>query len=291
MDFRNLERLVERLVANPHDEEALAQAYDVSASDLPSYADLLERVGAQTVDPVLSSYWFTEAGNVWLDSLKEDHKAAALFKDAIEKDPTQSTPAQKLAEIYRSKEAFKELCSLFEWRIKALERVVAHDPRLGDDILRMHEELGSLLSQPPFSQPRKAIEHLKKVLEADPGNTYAIHHAREAYKALGAFQDAFALYERELSLSNSVERKVLLLRDEAKTRKATGDLPGTAKALGKALALDETNDALKQEYAGSILERKMAGENVPAADVARARELLLDLAQSYEGEFAYSYAV
>ena len=55
MDFRNLERLVERLVANPHDEEALAQAYDVSASDLPSYADLLERVGAQTVDPVLSS--------------------------------------------------------------------------------------------------------------------------------------------------------------------------------------------------------------------------------------------
>ncbi|MBP9112784.1 MAG: hypothetical protein KBF88_08240, partial [Polyangiaceae bacterium] len=290
MDFRNLERLVERLVANPHDEEALAQAYDVSASDLPSYADLLERVGAQTVDPVLSSYWFTEAGNVWLDSLKEDHKAAALFKDAIEKDPTQSTPAQKLAEIYRSKEAFKELCSLFEWRIKALERVVAHDPRLGDDILRMHEELGSLLSQPPFSQPKKAIEHLKKVLEADPGNTYAIHHAREAYKALGAFQDAFALYERELSLSNSVERKVLLLRDEAKTRKATGDLPGTAKALGKALALDETNDALKQEYAGSILERKMAGENVPAAEVARARELLLDLAQSYEGEFAYSYA-
>ena len=42
MDPREIEMLIQRLVANPHDEEALAYAHRAGMNDPRSYAMLLE---------------------------------------------------------------------------------------------------------------------------------------------------------------------------------------------------------------------------------------------------------
>ena len=45
MDPSEIDMLVRRLVANPHDEEALAYAHHAGSTDPKSYAMLLEKVG------------------------------------------------------------------------------------------------------------------------------------------------------------------------------------------------------------------------------------------------------
>src|SRR5215510_8152770 len=51
MDPREMETLIQRLVANPHDEEALAYAHRAGTVDPRAYAILLEKVGQATTDP------------------------------------------------------------------------------------------------------------------------------------------------------------------------------------------------------------------------------------------------
>ncbi len=80
--------LVQRLVANPHDQEALAYAHQAGASSPQAYAELLERVGQNTQDPTFAGHWLSEAANVWAVALNDAHRAAQLLMAAVERDPT-----------------------------------------------------------------------------------------------------------------------------------------------------------------------------------------------------------
>src|SRR5689334_14231806 len=48
MDSREMETLVQRLVQNPHDQDAIRQAHASGQRDPKSYAMLLEKVGTAT---------------------------------------------------------------------------------------------------------------------------------------------------------------------------------------------------------------------------------------------------
>ena len=65
MDASEIDVLVQRLVANPHDQEALAYAHNAGNADPKSYAVFLEKVGNATADPAYASHWLSEAANVW----------------------------------------------------------------------------------------------------------------------------------------------------------------------------------------------------------------------------------
>ena len=69
MDPAQIETLVRRLVANPHDEAALTEAHQAGTRDPQAYAGLLERVGTATTDPMFAAHWFSEAANVWVSLL------------------------------------------------------------------------------------------------------------------------------------------------------------------------------------------------------------------------------
>ncbi len=60
-----MEALVQRLVHNPHDQEAIRYAHHAGQSDPRSYAMLLEKVGTATQDPTFACHWLTEAAQVW----------------------------------------------------------------------------------------------------------------------------------------------------------------------------------------------------------------------------------
>jgi tetratricopeptide (TPR) repeat protein len=290
MDPSEIEALVARLVANPHDEEALAYAHQAGGADPRGYATMLERVGNETADPAYASHWLSEAANVWLTALGDAHRAARTLMDAINKDPTQQVAADRLAQLYRDKGDIKALAALLDRRAKALAPMLGQNPELRGPLSAMHEELGRLWTEPPLSQPRKAIENYKRAAELDPQNALAIFQARELLKAQGAWDEAYPLYEAELSIEGDPSRRLALLRDEATTRRQGGDLAGATRALNRARELDPQDPGIQQELASCVLDRVAAGEAVSASERATACELLVALAEVYDGEHGLAYA-
>jgi len=290
MDRAEIDRLVQRLVENPHDEESLGYAHQAGEQDPKAYAMLLERVGSETRDPAYAAHWLAEAANVWSTTLGDAHRAARVLMMAIDKDPTAQVAAERLAQLYRDKGDTKALVALLDRRAKALSPLAAQNPELRGELAGMHEELGRLWSEAPLSQPKKAIENYKKAIELDPTSAYAIYNARELYKQTQEWANAIPLYAAELELEQDPGRRVGLMRDEAATRKLAGDLPGATRALAAAREIDGSDPALQQEYASSVLDRIQAGEAVPAEERNYAAELLVALAETYEGEHGLAYA-
>src|ERR1700752_1275851 len=247
MDASQIDALVQRLVTNPHDEEALTRAHQAGASDPKSYALLLERVGAETRDPAYASHWLSEAANVWSTTLGDAHRAARVLMQAIERDPTQRTASDRLAQLYRDKGDVKALVALLERRAKALAPLAAQSAEIRGELAAMHEELGRLWSD-SLQQPKKALENFRRSIDLEPSSAYAIYGAREIYKSLGQWDDAVQMYEAELAMERDPQRQLALLRDEAATRRAAGDLPGATRALARARQVDDQDAGLQQEF-------------------------------------------
>src|SRR5579859_3231004 len=154
MDPGEIDALVRRLVQNPHDEEALAYAHRAGAADPKAYAFMLERVGSETEDPVYASHWLSEAANVWSTTIGDAHRAARVLMQAIDRDPTQRSAADRLAQLYRDKGDVKALVALLERRGKALASLAPQNPEIRAELASMHEELGRLWSD-SLQQPKK----------------------------------------------------------------------------------------------------------------------------------------
>ncbi len=254
MDPSKIDSLVHRLVANPHDEEALAVAHQAGASDPKSYALLLERVGVETRDAGYASHWLSEAANVWSTTLGDAHRAARVLMQAIDRDPTQRVASDRLADLYREKADYKALVALLERRAKALGSIVPQSPEIRAELAEMHEELGRLWND-NLQQPKKAQENLRRAIElGDP------------------------------------VRQIGILRDEVAGHRANGDLASATLALARARELDPQDVALQQEYGALILERVAGGEPVPAEERTLGAGLLTALAEMYDGEHGLAYS-
>src|SRR6476469_1066773 len=72
----------------------------------------------------------SEAANVWSITLGDAHRAARVLMQAVDKDPTQETAAERLAQLYRDKGEHKALVALLERRAKALGPLAGQNPDL-----------------------------------------------------------------------------------------------------------------------------------------------------------------
>ncbi|MGA2447581.1 MAG: hypothetical protein ABTD50_02770 [Polyangiaceae bacterium] len=288
MDSAQLDAFAKRLIADPHDEEALASAHQAGAADPKTYAAFLERVGAETSDPFYAAHWLTEAANVWRVTVGDVHRTARVLMQAIDRDPSNRAAADRLAELYREKGDARALVGLLEKRAKALAPR-ATDSETRAELAVMHEELGRLWND-NLQQPKKAVEHFHRAIELQPASLYAMYAAREIYKATGQLSEACAMYAAELAAEPDPGRKLALLRDEAATRRSVGDLVGATRALSIARQVDDRDPTLQQEYGGIIVERLAAGQDVPAAERTTGAELLVGLAETYDGEHGFAYS-
>ena len=285
-----METLVQRLVANPHDQEALAYAHQAGAADPRAYASLLERVGMSTQDPGYASHWLSEAANVWAQTLGDAHRAAQILMAAIDKDPTQQVAADRLAQLYRDRGEIKGLAALLERRAKALTPYIGQSPEMRAHVASMYEELGRLWADAPLSQPRKAIEHYRRAMEVEPRSVYAIYGARELYKAAQQWADAIGLFDAEQALVDDPARKVALWQDEAAVRQQAGDKGGATQVLRNARSYQPEDATLIQELAALIVDRVKGGEAVPPAERDEAASLYVTMAETYGGEHGYAYS-
>ncbi|MGZ3417517.1 MAG: hypothetical protein ACXVEE_06600 [Polyangiales bacterium] len=286
-----MEEIVRRLVADPNDQAALGAAYADGQRDPRGYATLLERVGELTHDTTFAAHWLSEAAHVWSTTLGDARRAATLLMRAIDKDPASDVASDRLAGLYREKGDHRALVALYERRAKALAGVLNGDPALAQRLSMLHEDLGRLWQEPPLSQPRKAVENFKKAFEVDPSAVSAIYAARELLKAEGNFKEALPLYDAEIRAIDDTERKLALYRDEASVRQQSGDTKGATQTLRNALQLDPGDTGLQYELATSIVTRIQGNkEKVPDNERAEAAELLVNMAQMYDGEHALAYS-
>lgn len=291
MDASEMETLIQRLVANPHDEEALAYAHRAGTQDPRSYAILLEKVGLATADPAYAAHWLSEAANVWSTTIGDAHHAARTLMAAIDRDPTHRIAAERLAALYREKGDQMGLAALLERLVKALTAILPDRPEVRDQLIPMHEELGRLWSEPAMARPDRAVEAWRSLAQLDPSNAYAIYAARELFKSQQQWLDAIPFFGMELALVDDPERKIALYRDEADVRRRAGDLPGATAALRGARGFLPDDAALTQEIGAAILERLDSGEAVPAEERQECARLFVSLAEIYDGEYGFSYSV
>jgi cellulose synthase operon protein C len=291
MDPREIDTLMQRLVANPHDEEALAYAHRAGTNDPRAYAILLEKVGTATADPVYAAHWLSEAANVWSTTIGDAHHAARMLMGALEKDPTQRTAAERLAQLYREKGDLKALVALLERLVKAVTPLLEARPDVRPQLMAMHEELGHLWSEPPFGRPERSLENWRRLADLDAHNVYAIYATRELLKVQQQYAEAIPYFAMEQALITDPERKLALFRDEADTRRLTGDLAGAAQALRNARSYQPDDATLKQELGLAILLRLDANENVLPHEREEAAQLFVSLAEAYDGDYGLSYSV
>ncbi len=284
-----MDSLADRLVRNPHDEQALANAHARGASDPIAYATLLERVAERTQDPAVACHWLSEAANVWSTSLSDPRRAAKLLMHAVERDPTHPLAASRLAQLYRDRGDDKALVALLEHRARAYVSLLPQHPQFRTELARMHEELGALWADTLGNQ-KKALENFRRAIEVDSSSRLAIYRARELCKDLGQLAEALPLYEAELWLETNLARKAILLRDESAVRRRLGDVPGSLRALEQARDIDPDDDGLKQEFSSLVLETIEAGSSVPESTRVRATTLLVELAETYPGDHGLAYA-
>jgi hypothetical protein len=292
MDSREMETLVQRLVHNPHDQDAIRQAHSAGTRDPKSYAMLLEKVGTATADPAFACHWLTEAANVWSVTLADAHRAARALMIAIDRDPTQQTPADRLADLYREKGDGKALAALLERRAKALAPLAQQDPNVRQQLAVLHEELGRLWSAEPLLQPNKAIENYRRAVELDPGNQFAIYSVRELLKAAEQWSEATPYFEMELRLVDDRERRIALRQDEGDVRRHARDFAGAVQALRDARTMEGGSDPnLRQLLGTAILEWEQSGQRVGAQDANEGAQLFVSLAEEYPGEHGLSYSL
>ena len=298
MEPGEIEALIECLVANPHDTDALARAHRRGETDPQSYAFLLEQVGTRTQDPAYASHWLSEAANIWSVTLGDAHRAARVLMLAVDKDPTQPLAAERLAQLYRDKGDVKALVAMLDRRVRLLTPMLGSGAP-GTEGLRtllaaIHEELGKLWTEAPLEQPRKAIDHYKRSIELDPRGAFAIFSLREVHKSLQQWDEAIALYGMELAVEADPARRLMLARDEAGARRLAGDLVGVTRTLRAGLdeirASGGDDPILVQEVAGSILDRLEAGAPVDERERAYGADLLSGLAEAFDGDHGLAYA-
>jgi len=292
MDSREIETLVQRLVQNPHDQDAIRQAHAGGQRDPKAYAMLLEKVGTATADPAFACHWLTEAANVWSVTLNDAHRAARALMIAIDRDPTQQTPAERLADLYREKGDTKALVALLERRAKALGPLAQQDRNVLQQLAGIHEELGRLWSGEPLLQPKKAIENYKRAVELDPSNQFAIYSVRELLKGAEQWGEAIPYFEMELRLVEDRERRIALRQDEGETRRSARDFPGAVQAFRDARAQEGGADpTLRQLLGATILEWEQSGQRVGVQDANEGAQLFVSLAEEYPGEHGMSYSL
>ncbi|HEX6274727.1 MAG TPA: hypothetical protein VFZ53_16915, partial [Polyangiaceae bacterium] len=292
MDSREMEALVQRLVQNPHDQDAITQAHAAGQRDPKSYAMLLEKVGTATADPAFAAHWLTEAANVWSVTLGDAHRAARALMIAIDRAPTQPRPAERLGELYREKGDTKALVALLERRAKALAPLAPRDPQVQKDLAGIHEELGRAWSTEPMLQPKKAIDNFRRAIELDPTNQFAIYSLRELHKGAGQWAEAIPYFEMELALVADPERRIALRQDEGEARRSAGDYAGAAAAFRDARKLEGGTDPTLRQLLGTvILEREQNGQRLSAEEAQEGAELFVSLAEEYPGEHGMSYSL
>lgn len=288
MDPRHQEALIQRLISNPHDQAAIAEAHAAGQQDPEGYGKLLERVGLGTPEPALASHWLNEAANVWMTTFNDAPRAVEALLQALDRDPSGETAYSRLQELYRASTDPEQATVLLERRAYAYVVHAAQDPSLVPAAVACLKEVGRRTEK---SDPKRSRAALGKALALEPGDALAIYNLREAHKAAGEFAEALPLFGAELALESDPERRKALSFDEAEVAKRANLPDHGFEALARLSGEHPEDVVLKAQVAGWLLEVHRAGSATSPSNKERAGRFFVDLAEMYPGEHGLAYSM
>jgi tetratricopeptide (TPR) repeat protein len=291
MDARQQEALVQRLVANPQDQAAIAEAHASGQQDPEAYARLLERVGMATPAPAIAGHWLNEAANVWLTTFQNPERAATVLLSAVERDPTSEATATRLAELLTQNGDLASAAAALDRRANALAQTARREPDWLPRAAELFEELGRLWADPPLSDVVRAKQAYARAVDLDPTSQFGIYSLRELHKAAGEFAEALPYFGMEVALVTDAQRKLALYLDEAEVAKAAGKADRAISALGHAQRIDASDPTLKQQLGALILEKHRGGHGPSTEERQQGAELFVALAETYPGEHGFLYSL
>ena len=161
MDPRHQEALIQRLIANPHDQAAISEAHAAGQQDPEGYGKLLERVGLGTPEPALASHWLNEAANVWMTTFNDAARAVEALLLAVDRDPAGETAYSRLQELYRGSTDSEQATLLLERRAYAFAKNCGEDPSLLPQAITFLKEVARRTEK---SDPKRSRAALAKAL-------------------------------------------------------------------------------------------------------------------------------
>lgn len=289
MDARQQEALVQRLVANPQDQAAIAEAHASGQRDPEGYAQLLEKVGLATPQASVASHWLNEAANVWLTTFQDPRRATNALLHALDRDPASELVMQRLTEFYG--DDAEGLASAHQRRADAMAAFAEQEPDWRPQAAAAYESLGQLWADAPLADSARAKAAYSRAIDLDPTSQFAIYNLRELHKAAGEYAEALPYFGMEIALTTDAERKRALLGDEIEVAKRAGRGDRAIAALREVLRLDPEDPGLRQKLGSALLERYRSGELLEAAERREGCELFVGLAEQYPGEHGFLYAL
>lgn len=288
MDPRHQEALIQRLIANPHDQAAISEAHAAGQQDPEGYGKLLERVGLGTPEPALASHWLNEAANVWMTTFNDAARAVEALLLAVDRDPAGETAYSRLQELYRGSTDSEQATLLLERRAYAFAKNCGEDPSLLPQAITFLKEVARRTEK---SDPKRSRAALAKALLLEGSDALAIYNLRESFKAAGEFAEALPLFAAELAIESDPERRKALTLDEAEVAKRAGVIEQGIEALTRLVSEAPEDVVIKAQGASWVLDAQRSGMNVPPAAKERAGHWFIELAETYPGEHGFAYSV
>ena len=231
MDPSQIDALVQRLVANPHDEEALAYAHQAGAAD-PEVVRAAPRAGRRRDARPGVRLPLAERGRQRLVDDARRRAPRRARAHAGHRPRPHAAHGRRAARAALSRQGRRQgprrAARAARQGARAPGPAERRDPRRAR---RDARGARAPLERQPASSRRRRSRTSAARSSSSRRARYAIYGAREIYKSLGQWDDAIQMYEAELAVEHDPERQLALLRDEAATRRAAGDLAGATRAL------------------------------------------------------------
>ena len=222
--------------------------------------------------PQFACHWLTEAANVWSTTLGDAHRAARALMIAIDRDPTQATPADRLAELYREKGDTKALVALARATRQGAHAARAARARAARTTRDLARRARSALAKSAARSAQESDRELQARGRVRRRESILDLRDPRAVQGAGSVERGRALTSRlEQALVTDPERKIALYQDEGDVRKNALDFAGSAHAYRRARELEGGQDATLKQQLGERLARARASRSKRARARARRR--------------------
>jgi tetratricopeptide (TPR) repeat protein len=243
--------------------------------------DVLTRKVPALKDPEQTTATKLRIAQLYEISLDDAARAAQLYREVVDADPTHLHALRGLARVYEVLERWAELVTVLE---KQLEVVTTERERI--EVL-MHL---ATLHDEQFLKADLAAPRLEQVLEIDPTNEDAYFKLERNYRRLRQWPDLIATYDRHIAATLDRKTKIELLGAIAQVyADETEDVDRAIDAYKNIVDLDDQNvpalEALAKLY-------DKGGDAAQSIDyMTRVAELTQDTKQRVEAFYRIGRAL
>lgn len=215
------------------------------------YADALSDRAGSTFDPDVARELYVRLGRIAEEELRDDQRAVAAYKRAIEQAGDQPELLDALDRLHGRLDEHEAVADILERRVS----VESSDERQADLYFRLAQ-----LQIDRFREPARGLGSLRMALERVPGHDAAVAELEKlvddaelfeevsellesVYRSRGLTDRLARLYEKRVGFADSVEARIDMRRSLARVLEEEGKDPRAAQRvieLGLAEAPEDT---------------------------------------------------